>query len=98
MATLTADCADQATPQPIRRRWEAPAIVLERSLEVARRVVHRSPAACRAGFWGPGHLWRPLPSGDYGVARAQLGAPTIWVLRDQVPARTCFSISEGWTR
>jgi hypothetical protein len=41
------------TPQPGRKLWEAPAIVLERSLEVSAQDGPPQPYAAPNGYLGP---------------------------------------------
>jgi hypothetical protein len=54
MITNSAVPGASATPLPVRKRWEAPAIVLERALQVAAQDgAPFDPNAAPKGFMGP---------------------------------------------
>ncbi len=53
METMISKHDANTTPQPGRKRWEAPAIVLERSLEVSAQGGPPQPYAPPRGFLGP---------------------------------------------
>jgi len=53
MTLMTAKLDTDKTPQPSRKRWEAPAIVLERSLLVSAQSGTPQPFDAPNGFLGP---------------------------------------------
>lgn len=54
MTIISAEHEINATAQPTRKAWQAPAIVLERSLEVvAQDGPPKGPMAAPGGFLGP---------------------------------------------